>query len=38
MGQQVNRAEELWKNWEETQKGLERFAGADGGTNGRYGS
>lgn len=27
MRQQVNRAEQLWKNWEEKQKGLESLAG-----------
>lgn len=27
--QQVNRAEQLWKNWEEKQKGLESLAGLD---------
>ncbi len=30
MQQQVNRAEQLWKNWEEKQKGLESLAGLGG--------
>lgn len=29
MKQQVNRAEQLWQNWEEKQKGLESLAGMD---------
>lgn len=33
MEQHINRAEQLWKNWEETRQGLERLAGADGGND-----